>query len=144
MPFEPCDDIVAQLHRQGSHSLSVGVGHKPDALVPANIPLLAERVEGRHHLRVCTNRLAQRLDGALVMGLARGSIARRGKCCRRRLQAGVVSDVHPPVGAETFSGAVGEVAFDDLQQVADFVSAGLMPYQPAVSLPVLQAHRLLR
>jgi hypothetical protein len=42
------------------------------------------------------------------------------------LQAGVVSDVHSPISTQPFSGAVGEVALDDLQQIANLVGAGLV------------------
>src|SRR5438093_13247397 len=52
-------------------------------------------------------------------------------------------DVHPPVGAQAFSDAVGEIAFHDGQKVPNVVRACLVALEPPVPLPVRQAHLAL-
>jgi hypothetical protein len=140
--LEPRDDVVAKATREGTHGLSIRVGHQANAFVSADVALLAERIERGHHRRVCADRLLERLNHPIVMGIPRCPIASGGEggCCG--LQGCVIRDVHLPVGTEPVSGAVGEVAFDDLQEIANLVWTALMPCQPAISLPVRQAHRL--
>ena len=114
------------------------------ALVSRDVPFLAKRIERRHDGRVCADRFSKRLDHPVVMGIARRSKARGSERSRGCLQSGIVGDVHPPVGAQALSRTIGEVALDHLQQVADFVSAGLVLRDPTVSLPVREAHCHLR
>jgi hypothetical protein len=45
MLLDPSDDIVAQLHRERSHGVSVPVGNKADPFVPRDVPFLPKRVE---------------------------------------------------------------------------------------------------
>jgi hypothetical protein len=93
-----------------------------------------------HLQRGCANGLTKRLDDPVVVLFARSPVSR---CCESgggRLQSGVVSDVHPPVGADLLGRAVREVTLDDREEIADLLGARLVFEQPPVPLPVGQAH----
>ena len=99
----------------------------------------------RRDVRDLLEEIAERapiMDHPEMVRLPRGSISGRRQRDRSRLQRRVVRDVHLPVRTQSLSVAVGEISFDDLQQVANLVRAGLVLRQPTVSLPVRQAHGL--
>lgn len=133
---KPPDDVVSQPYRELSHRLRIRVGHKPDAFVTGDVPLLSERIERVDQRDLGADRLAERLDHPIVMLIPRRSVSGRGESGSRRLQCSVVGDIQLPVRAQPFSGAVREVALDDCEQVEDFGRAGPVRDQPSVPLPV--------
>lgn len=120
----PSDHAIANSDRELAHLRRILVGHCAGTFVSGDVAFLSEGVEGPQKLRVRTNCFAQRLDDSVMMLVPRRSIAGCGECSCRRLQRGVISDVHPPVGAYIFRGAVGQITIDDGQQIGDFASAG--------------------
>ena len=140
VPAEPRQHVISEVPRQLAHLRCVGIRDDTDTFVTGNIPLFPERVEGRDEFGARTNRLAERLDDPDMMLGPRCSIPRRGKGDRCHLQAGVIGDIHSPVGAHASCRAVGEVTLDDGEQVCDFSGAGDVRCQPPVFLPVGQAH----
>ena len=141
---EPCDNVIPQPHRQRTHGGRVGIRDEADAFVARDVPLLPKSVERIDRSGLDAERFSKRLDHAEVMLVPRCPIAAGRQRSARGLERGVVRDVHPPVRTQVLSGAVGQVALDDAQQVADLVRARAVRDHPAVPFPVLQAHSSLR
>ena len=141
MALQPFHDLVPQTDRKRPHGSRIGVRHSTGPLVTRDVALFSKGIERRNNGGVDAHRLTQGLCDSVAVRIPRRPVA--GRCKRRggHLERGVVGDVQPPVSAETLGRAVVEIALDDLQEIANFVLAGLVPCQPAVSLPVRQAHR---
>ena len=139
---QPGYDVGTEPRGKRAHRFGIGIGHQAGAFVPRDVPLLPERFERSHDRGLGSDGLPERLDHAVVVSVARCPVA--GRCQRggRRLHRRVVRDVHLPVRADARDGAVSQVTIDDREQVADLVRACGVTDQPAVSLPVGQAHRL--
>ena len=141
---EPREKIFPQANRQRSSRGSVRVGYESDPLVAREIPLLSDGLESIHGARVGADRLPQRLDHAVMMLIPRGTVADCGERSRRRLQRRIVGDAHSPVRAQTLGRAIREIALHDPEEIADLARAAAVGRQPAVPLPVRQAHPTLR
>jgi hypothetical protein len=126
MLLKPFDDLVAQAHRKRSHGGRISVRHRSNPLVSRDVPLLPESIEGCDSGGVDADSLPQRLYDPEVVRIPRCAVACRCERCGGCLERSVVGDVQAPVSAESFRRAVGEIAFDDLQEIADFVWAGLV------------------
>lgn len=141
---EPPDQVVTQSHGQGTHGGGVGIRNEADPFIARYVPLLPEGIEAVNRAGLDPERLPERLDHAEVVLVPRCPIAAGRQGGARGLERRVVCDVHPPVGTQLLSGAVGQVAVHDGQQVVDLVRARAVRSHPAVPLPVLQAHSDLR
>ena len=137
---EPGDHLIPDFDRKGAHFGGVGIGDGPDAFIPRNVSLLSEGIERCDSRRRCTDGLSERLNDAIVMLVAGRPVTGRSKGGGGCLEGGVVSDIHPPVSADLFGGAVRKVTLDDGEQVGDLLCACLVLEQPPVVLPVGQAH----
>ena len=81
----PSTHFIANCDRELAYLGGIRIGNDTNPLVASDVPLLPERVEGRHETSVHTDRLAQGLYDSKMMLVPRRSIAGRRKCHRRRL-----------------------------------------------------------
>jgi hypothetical protein len=79
-----------------------------------------------------------------MMLVAARAISRGGKGRGCSLKCRVVCDVQCPIRAQAVSLTVGEVTVDDGEEVGDFAWCCPVGGDPAVSLPIAQAHASLR
>lgn len=129
---QPTSNLVAKPSCQGLHPRGFVVGYHPGTFVAADIPLLAKEVQLADQVRICRDRLGQRLDDSVVMGIPRGPVAHCGQSRGGRLHGGVVGDIEPPVWAEARGLTIGQVAIDHAQKIDDLLATRFVLDQPTV------------
>lgn len=138
--FEPVQRVFAELRGERQKFLGVLFGGGSGHVVFDRVALDAAGVEiGRVLFASVAQDHGQRRQRAKVLEILFGPKAGGMEQDGAELQRCVVRDPELPVGGN-FALSIREVTLDDGQQPGDFLRAGLMRTQPAVFLPVVQAH----
>ena len=138
---QPGSNVVGDALRKLPHLSRFAFGDSTGSLVASDVPLLPKSVESADDPSIRADRELERLDDPVVVLIAARPEPGRRQCRSRRLEGGVVRDVEPPVGGETRSLAIGQVAVDDGEKIRDLPGARAVGQYPTVSLPVAQGHR---
>lgn len=122
------DKILGQFQHFGFGAGDVVHAHAPFPAIP---------VESVHHIRLPCDGIRNGADNAKMVRITfRNRVSGSRECSRAGLRGDVIGDVESPIVVETFDLRVFEVAIGQAEEVEYFLSAGLMGFEPAVSLPV--------
>ena len=109
-------------------------------LVVSDIALLAKHVELRNHGRVEAEGEFKRVNDAVMMVAALGSIPGGSQRSGGKLEGRVICNVELPVGNQVRSLAGLQISIGDGEEVGDFLPTRLVLLEPSELEPILEAH----
>ena len=138
---EPGDNGGLEFAGEVAEFTGLGLADGADGIVFGGVALGAASIEvvgivGELGAQYDGQGLKRAVVGEVFLGAITTGIEQDGA----ELEGGVVGDAELPVGRK-ITCRVHQVTFDDGQQIGDLLGSSLVWAEPAVSRPLLQAHR---